>query len=99
MFIKSQTASLPPLLIILNLPFSSRQHTAAAVTAYRASGENTERNREDRDWIKDRWGKRAVKREPGREKGSDKVRESEREGSRQRDGCSRVAEVRRWCND
>lgn len=25
--------------------------------------------------------------------------EMEREGSRQRDGCSGVAEVRRWCND
>lgn len=49
--------------------------------------------------MKDRWGKRAVKSEWEREEGSDTVRQSEREGSRQRDGCSRVAEVRRWCND
>lgn len=49
--------------------------------------------------MKDRWGKRAVKSEWEREEGSDTVRQSKREGSRQRDGCSRVAEVRRWCND
>lgn len=50
--------------------------------------------------MKDRWGKRAVKSEWEREReGSDTVRQSEREGNRQRDGCSRVAEVRRWCND
>lgn len=37
----------------------------------------------------------------GRERGkeSDKVRQSEREGIRQRDGCGRVAKVRRCCDD
>lgn len=43
-------------------------------------------------------GKESSK-ERDREKGSDMVRQSERERSRQRDGCSGVAEVRRWCND
>lgn len=66
----------------LSILSSSRQHTA--VTAYRASreGQNTERNTEDRDWMKDRWRERegAV----GREKGSDKVREEPTERWMQR---------------
>lgn len=99
LFVGSQPASLPPLLMIRNRsPPASIWRRLLQPTERRHREQNTERNSEDEDWMKDRCGgKRALETE--REKGSDTVREGEGERSWQRDGCRRVVEVRRWCND
>lgn len=85
LFIENQTIFLSLLMIILYPLFSPHQQSMGV------------RDRIQRETQKTGIGWKIDGKE--REKGSDKVRQSEGEGSRQRDGCSGVAEVRGCCDD